>query len=380
MKKYIIILIVFVFAHTLNAQVLFTEDFNSYTTGKISNDRTGTVPGKGGWYVDDKKMQLPKPNEKLHEVMVTPELNRSNTMAITSSTVGSVGSSRIATSIHTFRNDIHTLWNNRASVNNILKIEYDFLLSSGVGGTLFPKEMNTSTTILLQDIFSLHVYSGNEDVLSRLIFTYKTDSISNESNKRIEYYKTIYFPTAGGGKYFYENFPFNSWITAQFYLEYNYDTQTNKPTGGKIHVFIPALKILRSVDFICDTEPKMLEIRAGNNLFSVDKHLLPEYVVKYDNIQLTALNTMPTLGVNKVLASQFTMYPNPASTIVTITNNQSMLVKQVKVYDVSGKLLSTQNFNEQVEIQLNIESLASGTYLLHIQTAEGTAVKKLVKK
>jgi len=31
-----------------NAQVLFTEDFNSYAVGAISNDITGTLPGKGG--------------------------------------------------------------------------------------------------------------------------------------------------------------------------------------------------------------------------------------------------------------------------------------------------------------------------------------------
>ncbi|SEH59918.1 Por secretion system C-terminal sorting domain-containing protein, partial [Paenimyroides aquimaris] len=40
----------------------------------------------------------------------------------------------------------------------------------------------------------------------------------------------------------------------------------------------------------------------------------------------------------------------------------------------------TQNFNEQTEIQLHVENLASGTYLLHLQTNEGMAVKKLVKK
>ncbi len=57
-----------------------------------------------------------------------------------------------------------------------------------------------------------------------------------------------------------------------------------------------------------------------------------------------------------------------------------MVVQQVTVYDIAGKLITTQNFNEQAEIQLNVENLASGTYMLHLQTNEGTTVKKLVKK
>jgi len=42
--------------------------------------------------------------------------------------------------------------------------------------------------------------------------------------------------------------------------------------------------------------------------------------------------------------------------------------------------LNTQMFNNENEIQLNVENLVSGVYLLHIETNEGTAVKKLVKK
>ena len=33
----------------------------------------------------------------------------------------------------------------------------------------------------------------------------------------------------------------------------------------------------------------------------------------------------------------------------------------------------------KTEIQLNVEHLASGNYMLHLKTAEGTAVKKLMK-
>src|SRR5690606_4560231 len=97
------------------------------------------------------------------------------------------------------------------------------------------------------------------------------------------------------------------------------------------------------------------------------------FAPKYDNINLSAVNTIPAyiLSVNEQLATKFNMYPNPATNVVNITNAENMLVNQVTVYDISGKQLSTQTYNNETEVQLNVENLASGTYMLHIQTTEG---------
>jgi len=80
------------------------------------------------------------------------------------------------------------------------------------------------------------------------------------------------------------------------------------------------------------------------------------------------------------VSAKFNMYPNPATNVVNIVNSENMLVEQVTIYDISGKQLTTQNYNNQTQIQLNVENLVSGTYMLHIQTNAGLAVKKLVKK
>ena len=107
-------------------------------------------------------------------------------------------------------------------------------------------------------------------------------------------------------------------------------------------------------------------------------------VHKYDNIKITGLKVVPpniiALSTNEQLAQKFNVFPNPATNIVNITNNENMSVKQVEIYDVTGKLINTQNFNNETEIQLNVETFSSGTYILHLQTNEGTAIKKLIKK
>src|SRR5690554_6300951 len=45
-------------AMPLNAQVLWSDDFESYPTGALSNDPTGQTPGQGGWYVKENNSEL----------------------------------------------------------------------------------------------------------------------------------------------------------------------------------------------------------------------------------------------------------------------------------------------------------------------------------
>lgn len=134
-----------------------------------------------------------------------------------------------------------------------------------------------------------------------------------------------------------------------------------------------------STNLIEDFKPSAIELYFND--ITIENFQL---VNKFDNIRITALKSVPpeviALGVDDVLSQKFSLYPNPATNVVNITNSENIFVNQVVIYDVAGKALSTQRFNNESELQLNVESLASGVYLLHMQTDEGTAVKKLVKK
>src|SRR5690554_2655236 len=142
------------------------------------------------------------------------------------------------------------------------------------------------------------------------------------------------------------------------------------------NTYIPTLNLFRA-DTITNS-------KTPDNISLTGAYLQLTSVVKFDNIKLTALQSVPAyidaLSADEWVSSKFNMYPNPAANEVHITNSENMLVQQVAVYDVTGKQLSIQTFNNESEIQLNVENLASGVYMLHIETNKGTAVKKLVKK
>ncbi len=82
------------------------------------------------------------------------------------------------------------------------------------------------------------------------------------------------------------------------------------------------------------------------------------------------------------LAKQFNLYPNPASDQVWLQlKGNDINLEGITINDVTGRTLRTINmesFADQISIDLN--GLAQGVLLITIQTNEGVAVKRLVKK
>src|SRR5690606_10806323 len=152
---------------------------------------------------------------------------------------------------------------------------------------------------------------------------------------------------------------------AEMFVDYN---------ANNVYFYIPTLNIQATAPFYHNTIPFSLDFVFGA--------LNTTSILKFDNIKVSGLKVLPSyiLSTNEQLATKFNMYPNPATNVVNITNSENMQVQKITIYDISGKQLSTQSFNGGTQIQLNVANLASGTYMLHLQTNEGTAVKKLVKK
>jgi len=331
--KYSIILYVFFMSFTTQAQTFFTEDFNSYPIGHLNTNYDNTTPGQGGWLVS-------RNLNSLTTGMITAEAGKGNVLTITTNSTTPDGCG--FTQEDGFLN---TLWNNRTPGNNIFKFEYEFY---GVGTFNFGGNVNISYKAGSATLTNIAFQSMSN--LNRILGGY----LENTSSKSI----TLKSYTAS-------TFPYNMWIKAEMFVDFN---------ANNVYFYIPILNLQATAPFNHNYIPGNLSFVIGN--------LNTTSVVKIDNIKVSGLKTLPSyiLSTNEQLAQKLNIYPNPATTMVTITNNENMFVKEVAVYDVAGKLITTQNYNNETEIQLNVENLASGTYMLHLQTNEGTAVKKLIKK
>ena len=324
MKKTITNLVsglIFLTFTSVNAQVLFSDNFDSYNLGPFPNNTNG-------WGV----------KSNYNDVRIFPEPNRGNVLAwgwnITPLSAYSIASC--------IQYDILKKYDDRDPGNDVLKLEFEFY-------------SNDFTGDLAEMFESSNFFSGG-------YYYFKCEINANES--------TIDSSITNSGNY-KKNYN-HKWIKVEVYFEYIEVTDT-----WEIHTYIPMLQywdVQERASF--STE----DIYIGFGVYKTK----PSYsgtLIKYDNIKLSAVPIRPAFAnVNEWLSSKFNVYPNPATNVVNITNVENMMVNQVTIYDIAGKQLSTQTYNNETEIQLNVEHLASGTYMLHLQTNEGTAVKKLLKK
>jgi hypothetical protein len=101
---------------------------------------------------------------------------------------------------------------------------------------------------------------------------------------------------------------------------------------------------------------------------------------KFDNVLVKASATDNLLGVQAAsIASSISVYPNPASTIITLSNIGNTAITSLVVSDVNGRIVkqvAADNIGNQA---ISIADLTNGLYFLTIKSSEGTTVEKLIK-
>lgn len=83
-----------------------------------------------------------------------------------------------------------------------------------------------------------------------------------------------------------------------------------------------------------------------------------------------------TSGINKLLDSQITLYPNPAKDFVTIELPEGQW--QLNLMDAAGKSLHSVGNITDSRFDLELKGLAPGAYFVQVSSDEGFVVKKLV--
>lgn len=324
----------------LKAQPLYTEAFN-YAVGALSNDATGAVAGKGGWFIQG---GVPA------DYNIVNEPGKGNVLKFESIT-------DIYKNREVFRTDLGTHWQQRSSGNNILKLAFDFYTG---GHDLASNGSNTDIVLSVKNnklLSGFQYYLKNREVMV---------SVRDKST-----YSMYYLYSSNGQRLI---LPKDTWLTFEIYIDYY---------NNKAYYSIPALNYTVAYPII-SLSPNGNSENDGVPAIVLLKNEKSQgdYTLKFDNINISAQNTVPvvTVGINEVLRNSFNLYPNPATNIVTITNNANKQVQQIRVYDITGKLISTHTYSSETTLQLNVENLAAGAYTLHLATAEGTAIKKFIKK
>lgn len=337
MKNKLLLVVPLLFATQFtSAQVLYTENFDNLTLGNLGTDFTGSTPGQGEWHTQSKALTVPADAGNNYFKIVS-EPNKGKVLQTTA--LQSVGSNNIQ------KRGLGVLWANRAAGNNVLKIEYEFF----TGPHLNITAQNHGLYILSNNDFV-----GTNNTLIHYLLYKPAGTYTLRPNTVLISPQT------------YPQLQNNTWYTFIFYIDY---------TNQKSYFEIPAVGLKTVYDQ--QTPIPLPSSLLFSHSTGPNQTVKSDY--KYDNFTISAIPNVP-LTTENFISDKFNLYPNPAKNIVNITNTENIEVEKIIIFDVNGKLIDTKIFNKQSKVQLNVATFAAGTYLLHIYTANGIGVKKVIKK
>ncbi|KAB8151325.1 T9SS type A sorting domain-containing protein [Kordia sp. TARA_039_SRF] len=89
-------------------------------------------------------------------------------------------------------------------------------------------------------------------------------------------------------------------------------------------------------------------------------------------------NTGLTLSRNTVAASQFEIYPNPATNFITVNTAEGQTIAKVSIVDMQGRNVFT---SSNVSSRISVANLQQGMYFLTLEMASGaSSTKKFIKQ
>jgi hypothetical protein len=85
-------------------------------------------------------------------------------------------------------------------------------------------------------------------------------------------------------------------------------------------------------------------------------------------------------GIQKAqnLESLVRVYPNPASSMVTIEFKDATQNREVKIFNTVGKVILNQNLSSSTRNEISIQHIPNGVYVLEIVENENRSIQKLI--
>ena len=93
----------------------------------------------------------------------------------------------------------------------------------------------------------------------------------------------------------------------------------------------------------------------------------------YDDFAVT---TTGIVGLKDTFASQFSLTPNPANSVVNVSNVNNTLINSIAIADINKRIVKTENFSGVANAQINISNLAGGIYMITLTSNKRYNYKK----
>ena len=170
----------------------------------------------------------------------------------------------------------------------------------------------------------------------------------------------------------------------------------SSPFGGDCTYLLNVDSIIAEKIYISGTHNSQFKCmkKGANDTICIGLFSVGTYEIIYtfmDTTPNTSLYVRPTeiyntvfdvssLKVSEVKINNANLYPNPCDTYVNISfSDNSNEIRNIQLFDVLGKMIYEKNMNQNT-LQINMNSYNQGIYFVRIESNDGVANYKIIKK
>ncbi|AZA83842.1 hypothetical protein C1637_13585 [Chryseobacterium lactis] len=333
MRKKLFFATALVIAFSTSAQVLESDNYNSYTVGNVTNSMT-TV-GQGGMRVLSGTISDYK--------IVAGNASHGNYLQVTG------GSDATDASTRYVLKDNGLPWATRIAGNNIIKESLDIFTGTATN----------------QHVSGVYILNSDYDGIIGIYYDSQSRSIIAgarlNNNGQPGYY--IFTITAATTQY-----PANTWI--------NVGCIYNKTTGEvmyKIGNVTYGPMTFTGLTTVSGLDPAFHVVQ---NTFTTGSTNAGPTTFGIDNYRVEASNDT-TLGTSEIKVSKASIIaigPNPTADYLNILTD--LKINKAEIFDMSGRKIDLRLDGNKIDVK----SLNPGSYIINVETKEGKTSSKFIKK
>lgn len=338
MKKLLLLSLSLSAIISIPAQILESDNYNSYTLGNVSTSLTAA--GQGG-------MNLYNGTIANYQI-VAGDATHANYLAVTGGSDGATASSR-----YVYKNGLSTAWTNRVSGNNVIK------------GTV---EIYTGTSTN-KHLSGVTIFSATSGIVG-IGYNSQTKTLNGRA-----YLNITADPSQNG---FYNitgltinTYPANTWIN----LGFSY----NKTTGAITYVIggVSQTLTVTGATTVSGLDPAEFDVHSSPTRSSAtDPVNAGPTTFGIDNYMIEASNnaTLGTSDIKKNVSSIIAIGPNPTSEYLNILTE--LKINKVEIFDMAGRKVNSELKGNRIDVK----NLNSGNYIINVETKNGITTEKFIKK
>ncbi len=366
MKRILLSIFAFTSIFDASSQILQSENFDALPVGAVGTDATGTIPTNNYYTLST--------NYDLDPIAATTGTNASaanfqivNVGGANGNVLQIEGTNGDKGRRNIWQGGLADQWAFRDPAHDKIQVEFDLYTSAGGGASNNTKGMY---------IYDSATDGASLKILGGFVFNTKTRILQG-----IGYYTSATAPIANYGFFLGAantniTLPPNEWV--KLIVSFN-------KSSGQIIWKGPGF-LGQTVGAAAGLDPDKVAFvsRSGsvpaNGTTAAIVNAAASTEGLFDNLLVIATNT-DLLDVNEITATAFavTAFPNPATDFINVTGSDTNAITSVMLTDLNGRIVRSQTYDNESNIDMNISDLSNGIYLMKISTENGSSIQKIIK-